>query len=415
MQRFLLLLLAAALAPAARAADWIVGPGGFADLQSAYAAASPGDAIRIRASSIPSFALAGKGVVIRGDGIVPTVQPLDSRISGIPSGQVLVLEDVHIDGGLELQDCIGAVVLHRVICWSPTAYTRRAVIGLNVERCSLVQAYDSTFIASSQLSYFVGGPWAVGCGVRVSSSRAAFRSCRIDGCDGFTIGYFNGPWWTVYGASRAPGLWNFHSSVSLSSCTTSPTATRDPGGGNPSPGFARLEPSIARYNPPSELVIADGTGWDLETWMMYGHDTPARVRSFGSPPRLQVPSYYFDNRNEPLQLPAVDADWIESGRTLRVQVTRLAPGEVHFLGISLAPHYWFLAALEYHGALLIDLDRNRSALLDVIPASAGTWAGTYRLSQAWLDALRDQPTYFQAFSLDAAGKLRCSMPDFAMR
>jgi hypothetical protein len=408
MHRLLLLLLAAALAPAARAAEWIVGPGGFADLPSAYAAASPGDVIRIRASSIPSFALAGKGVVIRGDGIVPTVQPQDSRISGIPSGQVLVLEDVHIDGGLALVDCIGSVVLHRVICWSPTAYTRRAVIGLNVERCSLVQAYDSTFRACSQLATALYQPFSVGCGARIRSSRVAFRSCRIDGCDGFTIPYINGPWFSEWGAERAPALWILQASVSLSSCTTQPTATGGYGGGSPDPGFARLEPSVLLSEPTSELWIADGTGWDIENFLFQGVRIEPRLRSCGVSPRVFG---FIDHFHHPLPLPSVETDWIESSQTLNVRVADRTPAEIHFLVVSFAPRY----VLESYGPLLIDLDHHRSALLDVIPASAGTWTGTYRLSQAWLDALRDQPTYFQAFSLDAAGKLRCSMPDFAMR
>lgn len=159
----ILLPLGAFAAALSAQATWIVGPSGFPDLTSAYAAAQPGDLILVQQNS--SFAqLSGKGVRIVSSGARRTLQVTSSAaaaatIDSIPSGQALALIGFDLvpvgaapsqPVGLAVQGCTGTVV------WENCAFlanssAQRFAVPLFVQGCAYCR-FDSCVLEGQNAS-----------------------------------------------------------------------------------------------------------------------------------------------------------------------------------------------------------------------------------------------------------------------
>jgi hypothetical protein len=202
-----------ALCGTADANEWIVGPGGFPDLQSAYAAASSGDTLRIRVARTSLFQLAGKGMIIVGD--LPAGRPVlvatglvgsDARIYGIPFGESLLMSGVDVDfdciaagpssvrclRGLSIDACMGEMIFHDVrfrgrLSSAPSVRaTRLYDESVVVEDCPNVHFFDCALSGQVGFVYLDAActTWFCGradAGLSVRRSAVSLQRCRLYG------------------------------------------------------------------------------------------------------------------------------------------------------------------------------------------------------------------------------------------
>lgn len=154
--RLTVLALFSLLSLAPAQTQWSVGPGGFANLDLAYAAAQPGDIILVQQSTTFS-ALIGKGVRILaagGDQLTFSFAAGPAQIANIPAGQTLVLDGFTLlatstqttnsTDMLTISNCAGTVI------WSDCTYSAaqcpQVAFGrsLAISNCANVQLFGCT-------------------------------------------------------------------------------------------------------------------------------------------------------------------------------------------------------------------------------------------------------------------------------
>lgn len=373
---------------------WIVGPGGFPSIHAAYLRAAPGDTILVRIPSDWIYTLSGKGVRIIGDGVTPSIQTVQrgtnwlprwqSIIELVPAGQVMYLENLRFEGGLRLRSCNGGVVMSYVEARRSTHDGFES--GLDVSDCEDVLATHCIFAGNADLR--------PGClGRRVGSAVNAWcRHLSLVECDlreGPT-GVFDCYWpngrqyfygWEAllfHGDYPSPRL-----QISITRCTIS----------------ASYQDQISVTN---VLLALSDAGVGLRV-----SGTQAQVASYGSAVSLLGTGTVVHQQRV---LPRLQVR--QASTSLDLTGSASEPGALVFLGFSLRPDLLAFESIGHHGMLVMDLDRARSGLLDVVRADAlGAWVRSYPIATEVRSALRDQVFLVQGLELDALGQIWCSTPE----
>jgi hypothetical protein len=209
--RFALLSLLA-LAPAARAGVIVVDAGGggmHTDLQAAVDAAQDGDVLLVKSGLYASFAVNDKALAIVGDAGAQVSVIGAVRVRNLAAGKSFLLANLDASGdplasgtnryGLFVTDCAGHVRVED-----------GAFLGADAhDPCTLpsTPAYDGVFVRSSsdvtllrcdamggRTNWFAGGA-----GLRGTQSGLALYRTNVEGGDGFSACYDDGP-------AGAPGI-----------------------------------------------------------------------------------------------------------------------------------------------------------------------------------------------------------------
>lgn len=167
---------------------WVVdaaaGPGSnFTDLPAAIAAAAPGDTILVLPGTYSAFALAGKGVAIRGAGRgITIVNGPSNTVGATPAGFTDLLSGMTLHGGLNAQ--VGAVLTLTDCEIIGTSGVNGGYLGLYAHACQ-VFALRCSFRGGDA----IGPPspftatMSGGHGAYVSSTRFAASECTFVGGD----------------------------------------------------------------------------------------------------------------------------------------------------------------------------------------------------------------------------------------
>lgn len=167
---------------------WIVGPGGFAALDLAVAAAAPGDTIVVRAGQYPPATI-DKGVRVLGDpgARVQASVGVSLTIANVPAGQTAVVRGLRTDithAGVQVDylvtDCDGHVLVQDIDLLYAIAVVRSPHVSLQrVVNSSVgwVEALDST-VALAGCAFF--GPPG-GSALRCTNSDVVATDCTWRG------------------------------------------------------------------------------------------------------------------------------------------------------------------------------------------------------------------------------------------
>ncbi|MFK7742658.1 MAG: hypothetical protein AB8H80_20265, partial [Planctomycetota bacterium] len=192
-----------ALLRCASAQALIVGPGGFADLDSAYAAAQSGDLILVRQDTWFSR-LDGKGVRILSDGATYRLDALygtaPAGIVNLPAGESIELRDFNIvpvgnlvggtGAAFRIENCAGSVVLMSCVIDGVLTSQVDAAPTFLVESCSRVSIYGGFFNGRNAKQSGVCTPRGTD-GVRIENSTVGLYGAFFSG-GAYASPYSNG-------------------------------------------------------------------------------------------------------------------------------------------------------------------------------------------------------------------------------
>ena len=196
MKRLLSLLAAALLLlelPVAAQGQVLVvdassGPGSqYMDIPPAVQAAGDGDVILVRPGAYTTFSVTGKALTIVGeDPFVTAIVVARSSVASLPAGKEVVLANLRLTAGLDLNACSGQVTVQNV--HTGAIFTGGSEVsslpGLNVEFCESVilrGAHVGGFEAPAILPGLDPGPIAL----RMEQSTVYAWDCILRGGKGF--------------------------------------------------------------------------------------------------------------------------------------------------------------------------------------------------------------------------------------
>lgn len=359
---------------------WVVGPGGFSTLEAAYQAAAPGDVILIRVPSLRiSSRMGGKGVRIIGDGVRPRIEPFLS-FSGVPSGQILYLENFWLDGFLDAYLFPGLLITNRIL-------VRRSQMDMGEPgfafSLGIALLCDSDFYAQIDTRWpCVGQP--VGPGVSVGNGDLFATRCLIsEGPTGlFQCG--QAPLFTQrFSPSNSTGLLRdspYVGHFAIIGCTLA-------GAGSIALHHERRSLHFSGARPYGSVLS------DAGTFVDYGSGAPHVGTSIV--------------RRDSRPLPSLSTSL--AGSTLQIRGQGASARAFIFLVADVRGACLDGSSRGVEGTLAVDPASNSIAILDVIQAdTAGAWLFSYPVSSAASAALEHQVFIVQCLAYEGIGMARAS-------
>ncbi|MCU0865784.1 MAG: hypothetical protein MUC36_18520 [Planctomycetes bacterium] len=362
----------------------IVGPGGFGDLDQAYAAAQPNDVILVRQDTFFTN-LIGKGVRIYNDGswvLRPPFGATWSRIANVPAGQTLVLAGfeirpvgqslVNAGGMITIENCPGTVI------WSGCSLRADQIQQiadqqqLSVTNCADVQFFDCTLRGRNARHLGICTQQGTD-GLRVDNSTVILSQCSLVGgnyAESLVCGF------TRIGGR---GLTTINSSVYA-------IGTSFDGGSQSS-----LQ---------QDIDLSGGSVWGPRLVALFGSGTYYTYGPGSGPFQVGGSINVVD---EPTDLPLTQATLTATALDLSASAQALSAPVVFAFGQS---RLSLLGGANILGPLLLDPSTPISLL---VSASTST---SIPLSAATLTQLRYSTLAVVAASFGAGGELLLGPPDF---
>ena len=362
----------------------IVGPGGFGDLDQAYAAAQPNDVILVRQDTFFTN-LIGKGVRIYNDGswvLRPPFGATWSRIANIPAGQTLTLSGfeirpvgqslVNAGGMISIENCPGTVIWHACSLRADQLQQIADQQQLSVVNCADVQFFECNLRGRNARHLGICTLQGTD-GLRVSASTVILSQCSLAGGD-----YAES---LVCGFTRIGG-----SGMKATNSSVYAIGTNFDGGSQ-----ATLQ---------QDIDLTGGSVWGPTFVSLYGSGT-YHTYGPGSGPFLVGGS--INVVNDPNDLPLTLVTLTATGLALSLGVPATSGPVLFAFG---QPKFSLLGGPFIVGPLLLDAASPISLLV------SATSSTSVPLSAATLAQLRHSTLAVVAASFGAGGELLLGPPDF---
>jgi hypothetical protein len=359
---------------------WVVGPGGFSSLEAAYQAAAPGDVVLIRVPNLRiSSRMNGKGVRIIGDGVRPRIEPFLS-FGGVPSGQILYLENLWLDGFLDASLSSGLLITNKILVQR---------IQMDVTEPGFAFSQGTALLCDSDFYSQISTQWPcvgrpVSAGVFVANGDLFAARCFVaEGPTGvFQCGrapLFDQRFSPLYSTSLlrdSPYVGHF----AILGCTLAGTG------------------AIALRHERRSLHFSGARPYgsirsDAGTFVDYGSGAPHVGTSIV--------------RRDSRPLPSLSTSL--AGSTLQIRGQGASARAFVFLVADVRGACLDGSSRGVEGTLAVDPASNSIAILDVIQAdTAGAWLFSYPVSAAASAALEHQVFIVQCLAYEGIGMARAS-------
>lgn len=399
------IVLAISVAPGRAQAIWRVDGIRFLDIDSAYAAAAPGDVILVTISRAQMGQLSGKGVRIIAGSANLYLFAIGAAVTQIPLGEQFLLSGFHIETSaswpsLEFRDCQGSLIVEHCTGVGSGFFAGRPTMKpLEFHQCRDVQLYNCSWIGlnggSQGPTICTSGYGRGGTGVVAIDSRITMTACTFTGghsavCSLYCLGC--GPSSTAGGH----GIQAMNSNIVVFE-----SVLRGSVGSTNQPTSA--PPGYAIHLANSHLWISDppATGF-LDT--IFG-DARSSIRSFGVAPSLAGSAAAI---HENVSLPEFRMQWTNSVG-FSFHSAWPVNGAPFVIGASFGSGF---QPLEGYGGLgvwaLNTMPMQSVALLTGAYDMLGEMRLVVRVPQDLLTYLRYQEIRVQLATLDGNGRLIAS-------